>query len=545
MRALLLLTAALFSGLPSAAPSGNCAEEGGGATDLIDRRIAERWESEGVKPAPASDDYEFFRRLSLDLRGVIPATDEIRKFAADPDPGKREKTAEAWLRSDAFATWWSHRWTDDLTLQPTGKVREVHDAFRGWIRDAIRSNMPYDRFVKRMLSAKGPSDFDPAVGFLAAGLFNTREEGSKDIVERTARIFLGMQIRCAECHDHPFDDWTQQDFYGMASFFWQARSEFRGGGSGDPQTGWIVDDSSHGEPGVPNPQKGVKKPEEPKAAKAPAAAKQGFAPCYKSTGEGVGEHEARRVAFARLLTADRQFARAAVNRHWGLLFGRGLVHPLDGFSAGRKPSHPELLEDLADEFIRSGYDVRRLLQSIVQSKAYQLSSRQGGPEGSAAGGRFFSQAAVASLLPEQLFESLVRATGLGELKPSAKGKGGAPVDAFRESFFREFKPSLQPNDPATPATDPTISQALFFLNGDLVARGTAAAAELRLARLMEREQDPARRIEELFLATISRPPKARETEALLARVKKAGDSSRIYEDIFWALLNSTEFVTRH
>ena len=156
MRALIVLAAALVGG-------------GGGATDVIDRRISERWESEGLKPAPSADDYEYFRRLSLDLRGAIPAPDEIRKFAADPDPARREKTVDAWLRSEAFATWWARRWADDLTLYPTGKVRFVHDAFREWIRDAVRSNMPYDRFVKRMLTAKGPSDLDPAVGFLASG----------------------------------------------------------------------------------------------------------------------------------------------------------------------------------------------------------------------------------------------------------------------------------------------------------------------------------------------------------------------------------------
>jgi hypothetical protein len=513
-----------------------------GANDLIDRRIAERWDSEGVKPAPVSDDHEYFRRLSLDLRGVIPTPEEVRAFAADGDPAKREKTVDAWLRGEAYAAWWARRWTDDLTLAPTGKVREVHEAFRGWIRDALRSNMPYDRFVKRILSAKGPSDLDPAVGFLAAGLFNAKDEGPKDIVERTARVFLGMQIRCAECHDHPFDDWTQQDFYGMASFFWQARSEVRGGGGMEGQSGWIVDDTTRGEPGVPGPAKGAKKPEEPKGVKA-AAPKESFGPRWKSTGEGVGANETRRAAFARLLTADRQFARAAVNRHWGLLLGRGLVHPLDGFTAARKPSHPELLEELADDFAKSGFDVRRLIKSIVLSKPYQVSSKQGGPEGAA--GRFFSQAQVAPLLPEQLFESLVRATGLDELKPSPKGKGGSPVDAFRESFTREFKAALQPNEPATPVSDPTISQALYFLNGDFIARGTASAAEARLGRLLEREKDPAKRIEELYLVTLSRPPKAREAEAILARVRKSGDSTRIYEDIYWALLNSTEFMTRH
>jgi hypothetical protein len=517
----------------------------GSATDLIDRGISERWDSEGVKPAPAADDYEFLRRLSLDLRGVIPTPEEVRAFAGESDPSKREKTADAWLRSDAFAAWWARRWTEDLTLYPTGKVREVHDAFRGWIRDALRSNMPYDRFVKRILTAKGPSDLDPAVGFLAAGLFNAKDEGPKDVVERTARVFLGMQIRCAECHDHPFDDWTQQDFYGMASFFWQARSEVRTGGGMEGQSGWIVDDTSRGEPGVPVPQKGAKKPEEPKEPKGAkiSAPRESFGPRYKSTGEGVAANETRRAAFARLLTSDRQFARAAVNRHWGLLLGRGLVHPLDGFTAARKPSHPELLEALADDFVASGYDVRRLIKSIVLSKPYQRSSKHGGPEGAA--GRLFSQAAVAPLLPEQLFESLVRATGLDQLKPSPKGKPVSPVDAFRESFFREFKASLQPNEPAAPVADPTISQALYFLNGDLVSRGTASAAEARLGRLLDGEKDPARRIEELFLMTVSRLPKTREAESILARLRKSGDSVRVYEDLYWALLNSTEFVTRH
>jgi hypothetical protein len=153
---------------------------------------------------------------------------------------------------------------------------------------------------------------------------------------------------------------------------------------------------------------------------------------------------------------------------------------------------------------------------------------------------------IAPLLPEQLFESVVRATGFDEVKPNPKGGKPAGGDSFREAFFREFKASVQPNEPPVPVTDPTISQALFFLNGELVARGTSSAAEFRLKGLLEREKDPAKRIEELFLMTLSRPPKARETEALLARVRKAGgDPARIYEDVFWALLNSTEFVTRH
>ena len=503
-----------------------------GGGDTIDRRVAERWEAEGVRPAPVADDYEFLRRLSLDLRGAIPTPEEIRAFAADRAAAKRERVLDAWLRGEAFATYWSKRWSDELTIQVI-KTREINDIFRDWVRDAVRSNMPFDRFARRVLTAKGPTDLDPAAGFLVTGLFyNT--DGVKDVTERVGRVFLGTQIRCAECHDHPFDDWTQQDFYGMAGFFWQARSEVRGGAMAGPDmigtaVGLVVDDPARGEAHLPYiGDKNVDK-------KAGAGGKlPWFGPRYKATGSEPAGSEARRVALARFITADRQFARAAVNRHWGMLLGRGLVHPLDGFTATRKPSHPELLEELADDFVKSGFDPRRLIKAIVLSRPYQLSSK------GASAGRLFAQAAVAPMRPDQLYGSVVRATGLDTLpeKDNPKGKSVKLTEVSREAFFREFRPDAE-------STEPTIAQSLFFLNGELVTRGITAERGLRLGRLLERERDPGRRLEELFLCTLSRPPGAAEAKSLLARIHKAGDAPSAYEDVFWALINSTEFVTRH
>ena len=491
------------------------AASGDGPSGLIDRKISERWEAEGVKAAPPADDYEFLRRLSIDLRGVIPTVEEIRAFAADRDPSKRERRIDAWLKSEEFTRAWSQRWSADLTINVglKGKFRPLYDAFDVWVRDAVRANMPYDRFVKRILTAKGPIDLDPAAGYLMAGLAATAD-GPKDVVERTGRIFLGTQIRCAECHDHPFDDWTQEDFYSMTAFFWQSRAEIRSGKEANELAGWIVDDPARGEP----PLLGANKE------------KKTFSVAYKGSGQGPAEREPRRTAFARLLVADPQFARAGVNRHWGLLVGRGFVHPLDGFGAAKKPSHPELLDELAADFARSGYDVRRLMKAILLSKPYQLSSRsEPSPD------RLFARGLTAPMSPEQLYESLVRATGLQDQRLSTKTKGD-PRDV-RDAFLREFRPPYEQADPFAAPPEATISQALFFLNGDVTRQAVQAAVRRKTGKGPD--------LEELFLSILSRPPSARESEILHRRLQQKGSSPEAYEDVVWALLNSTEFVTRH
>ena len=484
----------------------------GDATNLINRRISERWAEENVTPSPVAGDYEFVRRLSLDLRGVIPTSDEVRTFAANRSPSKREKLIDRWLRGEDFARYWADRWYEELRGRQFVRRRseQLYQDFRGWLRDALRGNMPYHRFARRLLTSKGPTDLDPAGGYFVTH-YIASPDGPIDVTVRTARIFLGKQIRCAQCHDHPFDDWTQADFYTMVSFFWQSRPRESRKGRRSPAAFWISDNPGFGNPSI-------------------SRREEGFPPRYKGTREGPKKGETRRGALARLLIGDPQFARAAVNRHWGMLMGRGFIHPLDGFTSARRPSHPELLEELARDFAKTGHDVRSLLKSILMSKAYQLSSRRANK--GAVDERLFSNARILPMSPGQLFDSLSRAIGKIE-RPKRRRRRGA--GSMRDQFVNEFRPPREDVESAdSTALEATISQALLFLNGELVGSGMPTL----------KERDPGKKIDEMFLRTVSRPPSAREKDVLLKYVKKKG-AQGAYEDVFWSLLNSTEFVTRN
>jgi hypothetical protein len=310
----------------------------------------------------------------------------------------------------------------------------------------------------------------------------------------------------------------------MAAFFWQSRAEVRSGKEPRDLEGWVADDPDRGD--LPLPANGKEK------------GKGSVSAAYKSSGERPREREPWRAAFARFLSADPQFARAAVNRHWGLLLGRGLVHPLDGFAAARKPSHPELLDELAADFGRSGYDVRRLMKAILLSNAYQLSSR-----GEPAPDRLFARALASPMTPEQLYDSIVRATGLQEQRLPTQNK--ADPRSLREAFLREFRPPFEQNDPFAAPAEATITQALFFLNGEATNRAVASAIRHRQLKNQPAESDPAKSIEELFLRFLGRPPSPREAALVLERVRARREAPEAFEDVAWALLNSTEFVTRH
>lgn len=494
---------------------------GGGATETIDRKMAETWKDAGVRPAPLAGDYEFFRRLSIDLRGVIPTAEEVREFAASTDASKREKLIDRWLQSDAFVRTWAERWTFDLLGAGyfDGEARNAGRHLKRWIGQVLKANMPYDRFARRLLTAKGPLHLDPAAGYLMMLLF---EEGgsAKDAAVRTARVFLGTQIRCAECHDHPFDSWQQDDFKRLTAFFTRTRTRIDVSMGEDRLTGWLVDFSR---------EEGDEERE----------ATRGVEPRLKDSKNLPKEGEPRRKALARILVAEEQFARAAVNRHWGMLLGRGLIHPLDGFTSFKRPKPGQLLDLLAKDFAANGYDVRKLMKSILMSRPYQLSSK--GTSDTPSQDRFFARGLTAPMRPRQLFDSLSRATGwdrrFGEREE---------LNEIRRDFSREFSPSFE-NDEAQNAdgAEPTISQALLLLNGWFAGEGIQANEESRLGRLLEEISDPGARIEELFLSTLSRPAGKDERDRFVKYAAEREHERGAYEDLFWALINSTEFVTRH
>lgn len=478
-------------------------------TAKIDRHLERSWRDAAVTPAPLSDDHEFLRRLSLDLRGVIPTVAEIREFAADSRPSKRRAWIDRWLESAEFADTWAERWTVALVGRSLadGETRNPVRRLRGWIREALAANMPFDRFARRLLTTRGPLHLDPAAGFLLSVLFEN-PENAKEAAVRTSRAFLGMQIRCAECHDHPFDDWTQEDFTKLAAFFSRTRTRLDASRGEDRLSGRLVD----GRGGDEEPER-----------------YRGVSPVLKGAAAPRGD-EPRRAALARILVSDPRFARAVTNRLWGMLLGRGLVHPLDGFTRATRPAPGGLLDELAKEFAAGGFDARSLMRSILASRAYQLTSRDGRDDPVLA--RVFARVEPAPLRPSQIFESIARVGGFD----------GEERRERREEFSRRLRPGFR-DDEAKERADPTVSQALLTLNGHFVGELTLAREDSPLRRLLERESDPDRRIDELFLAALSRPPDADERARFTRHVSGREDDA--YEDVLWALVNSTEFMTRH
>ena len=369
-------------------PSTDLTAETSSATALIDQKIAEHWNERGISPTAVSNDYEFIRRLSLDLRGVIPSSDEVRAFAAEPGTQKREKLIDQWLKGDAFAEYWSILWTEELigANYEIGEIRiKYTHGLDQWLMNAFfKNNMPYNQLVTKLLASNGPLKSDPAVRFLMSVLVWPYETGQMETTVRSIRFFFGQQMKCAECHDHPFDDWTQDEFRSMVGFFRGSRVDHHESGDREWSTGTILYDP-------------------PKDEK--------FPPKFKGTGAGPREGESRRSAFARFIVSDPQFARTSVNRFWGLLMGRGLVQPLDGFSAQTKASHPGLLNALADDFRQNGFNVRRLLKSILLSRAYQLSSEfpKGAPDD-----QVFAHGITVPMRWRQVGYSLLLALGLDD-----------------------------------------------------------------------------------------------------------------------------------
>jgi hypothetical protein len=479
----------------------------------IDELIAARLAKEGVPPAAPADDAEFFRRLSLDLNGRIPSVAQLTDFLDDDRPDRRRLWIDelitgrenAALYANHFANVWRRRLLAQTPPQPAGVVVPLE----GWLRK--QANTPYDRFVRGVLT-------DPE----AAGFFQASDSKAEALAGRTTRLFLGVRLECAECHDDRSGaGWTRRQFWEFAAFF-----------------------------------AGLRNPERPAdAGLALRPAEQPAGPARIRLGETKTWVEARflnggrpdwkravapRALLAEWITAadNPWFARAAVNRVWQYFFGVGLVEPVDGFGVDdNPPSHPELLDELAYQFAAHDFDVPYLVRAITGSRTYQRTSRlthagQKDP-------RLFARAAVRGLSAEQLLDSVLTATGCSPVAaPPAAPFGG---DTPREEFLATF---------ADPAGEPSearasVRQALAMMNGKFIDEVTSPKKSATLAAVVgSRTRPAARQVEELYLALLSRRPRPDEL-ARLVRYAEAGDRPRALRDILWALLNSTEFILNH
>jgi hypothetical protein len=483
----------------------------------VNELVRARWTEAGIQPARPASDTEFLRRASLDLDGVVPRVPEVRSFLADTSPDKRDVLLDTFLSRPAHFTHLANTWRD-VMLPGDTSIENMQGVigFQRWLRGQFADNRRYDQMVADLLVASGnPRDPGPALFYTATGV------KAEDLAASTSRIFLGVQIQCAQCHDHPFDHWKQRDFWGYAAFF----SRVRQSQSGDPNAAQLID-SDTGEVMLPDTEEVV-------------------SPKYLGSDNAPDDFGTRREQLAIWLASRNNpyFAPAAVNRVWSHLFGRGLVEPVDDLSPKNPASHPELLEELSWYFVHTGFDLRELFRTLAATEAYQLSSRQ--EEGEAdLPPELFARMAIKNLTAEQLYDSLLQVALRPTVNRGNNDFGLAGFDQERGDFVARF----ESNDSNRTEYQAGIPQALTLMNGRVMADTTDPDRSSILAALEAPFMNDGQRIETLFLAALTRFPTDDERQRFTQYVAAGGatgDRRQAISDVLWSLLNSGEFGLNH
>jgi hypothetical protein len=519
----------------------------------IDHHLAEGWRSAGVEPAPRADDSEFLRRIYLDLAGRVPSVAEACRFLADKRADKRQRVIGDLLDGPRYPTHfgrvWRSLWLPEAAVGIQGLL--LKPGFEGWLRKHLAANTPYDKVVRELLTTpvSGGRPQQAIEESLTGkptpvGFYLAKEAKPENLAAGTSRLFLGVKLECAQCHNHPFGDWKREQFWGLAAFFAGIDGKVE-----NEITNIKPEKFERRSINIPNTEKAlqlgfatIKVP-----ATIEATFLDGSRPKWK---EGK---ISPRVTLAEWVTAadNPYFARAAVNRIWSYFFGNGLVDPVDEMVGSEiKNHHPELLDELSRQFAASGFDLKFLMRAIVSSRAYQLTSA-GKPASNEVGQ--FARMPLRGLTAEQLYDSVAQATGYNE-----------PASALPISFVPGSKPSLREDfmtrfaNSSEKSTEfhTSILHALALMNGKLVAQATDLQNSETLAAVANAPfLDTAERIEVLYLATLSRRPRPEERDRMRGHIERvsAGHSgaaateryNRGLADVFWVLLNSGEFILNH
>ncbi|HXG09852.1 MAG TPA: DUF1549 and DUF1553 domain-containing protein [Gemmataceae bacterium] len=501
---------------------------------LIDEEIRAAWTREKIVPSPRADDAVFLRRVYLDLVGTIPTYDEARAFLADPDPHKRAKLIDRLLDDPRFATHQADVW--DLVLfgrHPAGgEDTRKRPAFKKWLADKFAQNVPYDQWVRELLQGEEDGSQVYYVQYR-----NQPEEAAVGV----SRVFLGTQLHCARCHDHPYENWTQRDFYGMAAFFVRLVVLEEGSGA---QKRFRIAEKSTGEvlfSGAAKDQRPGKKgePVKPKflggeELEEPPVPKDFKEPDFRKVKEPPRPLFSRKEKLAAWVTApdNPYFARALANRLWAQFLGRGLVHPVDDLSDKNTPSHPRLLEALTAHLRTHKFDVKSLIREIVNSETYQLAGT--GPETRALP-LWFERAPVRPLTAEQLLASLRTATGFD----AAGGKIGGDTIEYLTRFFGE--PTNGQGE-----FQASLSEHLFLNNSHHLRQMIQPRKENLAHILLTAPASWEERVDRLFLSVLSRPPSAAERQRFVQHLTSDPQAApALVEEAIWALVSCSEFRFNH
>ncbi len=494
----------------------------GNRTQDLDAVLSRLWTENQIQPASEAAPEELLRRVYLDLVGRTPSVTEVRDYLKDHSPDRYKTLVERLLNSPDHASHLAARFRsflipEGIDLANFGGI----EAFEKWLSEQFSSGQSYDKTVQQLLLAEGRLVKSGPLLFYSA----TRLEPDQ-LAGRTARVFLGMRLECAQCHDHPFEPWKQEDFWGFAAFF--GRISRPQGKLETVSTVMQVRDINRGEVTMPE-------------SKAPVAPKFLNATAPLESGEAV----ARRRLLTQWLTGkdNPYFARATANRVWSMLFGKGIVNPVDDFGVGNPPLSAELLDLLAGQFIESNFDLKGLFRTIALSRAYRLSS--GAEDASETRLDWFAQMNVKMLTAEQVYDCITVATMPGSgTADAATGLVDRFGNSSREGFLRDFR---------TPSGRSTeyqggIPQSLTLMNGTLVDGATGLQSSGLLKSLEAPFFSRDQRIEILYFATLARSPKPSEKELLqqyITENTKGAELREALSDVLWALLNSAEFTMNH
>jgi hypothetical protein len=492
-------------------------------TNFIDGLVWEKLRKLGLTPSAPVDDATYLRRASIDVIGRLPTPEEVRAFLADSSPDKRARLVDRLLDRPEYADHWANKWVDLLRPNPYRVGLKAVLNLDGWVRDAFRRNLPYDRFVREIVTARG-STFEQG----PATIFRDRRE-PEEIAPLVSQLFLGIRLECAKCHHHPFESWSQEQFYEFAAYF--GRVGRKGTGLSPPISGGeeIVFAAKSG--AVKHPLTGKVLPPKPLFGSAPI---------------GDDPESDPREALARWMTSTENpyFARVIVNRIWADLMGRGIVDPVDDLRATNPPSNGPLLDALADDFRRHGYDLKHLIRTILASSVYSLRSEP--DERNVADTRNFSRHYRQRLRAEVLMDAIADVTEVPDRFDASPERSRAVTiwthrvpSLFLDTFGR---PDPNQDPPCERTGDSAVVQALHLMNApDLHAKLTSDDG--RVARLAKGDKPPRAVVEELYLLTFGRFPTAEERTLGESLFADPGASRRgAIEDLLWALMNSAEFV---
>jgi len=482
---------------------------------IIDDAIAKKLAEAKVGPSPLTSDEEFLRRVYLDLTGVIPTSEKARTFLDSKEPQKRAKLIDELLASPNFGRHLADMWQAKLLPRDSNNRFVLREPFVKWLEAEFNKNTPWNAFVGNLVSATGTVEENPAVTYFLAN------RSVDKITDGVSQSFLGVQLQCAQCHNHPFTDWKQTEYWGMAEFFSKVKPE-------NPKNANKGGDNT--KIGVTEGNLRTKtKDFFPEAAKTvPAKFLGGLEPKLDAT-------QPYRPTLTKWMTDERNpyFSKAIVNRTWAQLFGTGFINPIDDMHDGNLASHPELLETLARTFNGNGFDLKNLYRAICNSQTYQRTSKPF--NGNQTDDQYFSHMAVKVLSPEQLYDSLATITGAEKGGPKPKGENPkrGPVGP-REQFVQFFLGGAETSNATE--YEAGIPQALRLMNSRVVnnpnlIRQFAAASD-----------KPEVVFEKIYLAALSRKPTETEVKRLNAYVEKAATKAEAYADILWVVMNSSEFT---